>query len=608
MGMQPFRTPPRWALWLTIVVLPLVVYAPGLESPFYYDDDHSIVRNPHLTLDNAARFFVDPGLFDENPRTRMYRPVLLLTYSVDRAVWGQNPFGYHLTNLLLHVLVAVAVWALGRALFAGHRRGPIAAWLGATAFALHPLASEAVLYVSCRSSLLATLGYVVAVFAYVRARRAVGVGAVAWTSAALVATLVGFASKAITITLPATLVVLECAGLVVGSRTGVPVGRRLAAWTSRFAPIVVASVGYMLLRRAVMGHTGVSLAASRFTKSLGHELTGGRSIASNLYTQADVFWHYVGLILWPADLTIAHHVPVAHAFGEPRVWISAIALGALVVVALALLRRAPLVAFGVLALPLALSPTSSIVPLNVVMNEHRVYLPLALLVVPLVGAIVLARGLPLRGVLVAATVVFVAFGARTAVRSVDYTDPVRLWGGAVALAPDGYRARNHFGNALVARRDWLGAREQYRAATRLYPENFDSRINLGEVNIRIAERGLDVGAWHEAERVLAGIVRDEPRHVLARLKLGRLLVNRGKRFDDRAADFDRAEHEFRTVARIARGPRFLTLRIWSLRRLAELLEYRGRIEDALEATDALLEIAPRDRRARAHRDRLARLL
>ncbi len=606
--MQPLRKPPRWALWLTLVVLPLIVYAPGLASPFYYDDDHSIVRNPHLTLDNAGRFFVDASLFDENPRTRMYRPVLLLTYSVDRAVWGQNPLGYHLTNLLLHVLVGVAVWALGRALFAGHRRGPTAAWLGATVFALHPLATEAVLYVSCRSSLLATLGYVVAVLAYVRGRRAIGGRAVAWTVLALVATLVGFASKAITITLPATLVLLECTGLVVARRAGVPLGRRLLVCASRLAPIVVASVGYMLLRRAVMGHTGVTLAAARFTRPLGHELTGGRSIASNLYTQADVFWHYVGLILWPADLTIAHHVPVAHAFGEPRVWLSVVALGVLVVVALLLLRRAPLLAFGALVLPLALSPTSSIVPLNVVMNEHRVYLPLALLVAPMIAAVVLSRGVSLRGAVVAAALVVAAFGARTAVRAVDYTDPVRLWGGAVAIAPDGYRARNHFGNALVARRDWLGAREQYRAAMKLYPENFDSRINLGEVNIRIAERGLDAGAWLEGERVLAGIVRDEPRHVLARLKLGRLLVARGKRFGDRVGDFDRAEEEFRTVARIARGPRFKTLRVWALRRLAELLEYRGRIEEAIDATDALLEIAPRDRRGRAHRDRLTRLL
>jgi tetratricopeptide (TPR) repeat protein len=361
-----------------------------------------------------------------------------------------------------------------------------------------------------------------------------------------------------------------------------------------------------------MGSTGVNLTAQRFYRG-AHELTGGRSVQSNLLTQAVVFWKYLGLAVWPAKLNVAHHVPVAHGLGETRVWLGLAGLGLYAGAGLlCLLRRRFLLALALFWLPATLSPTSSIVPLNVVMSEHRLYLPLTLFL-GLLAALAAAAAWPPDGRRlrsrpafgVAAALVLAAWGLRSAHRNADYLEPERLWGKAVAAAPENVRARNYYGNALVDRGDYLGAREQYRAARALYPEHFDTLINLGEANLRVAVAGQDREAWQEGEKIFREVIDREPRHVLARLKLGRLLFERASKLGDRPGDLEAAAVEFRTVIDMARAPRFRDVRVWAWSRIATLEEHRGDLEAAAAAYRAILAEVPFHAAARA---RLAAVL
>ena len=582
------------ALVLLLVVLPAVLFAPSLFAPFLYDDLHSIQRNPHLNLGNALEFFCNPGLFDENPRTRMYRPVLLLTYAVDDLLWGRRPLGFHLTNLVLHLGVGLVLYGLLRALFRA-RWGVESPWwacLGALAFLVHPLATEGVVYVSCRSSQLATLGVLGALLGYVRARqcrdrgRRLACFGLAWILAA-----VALGSKAIAVTLPVALILVEMWAFPPRPFRIQEPGRVVLA----LVPFFLLAGGYLLLRQEVMGSTGVNLTAQRFYAT-GHELTGGRSVQSNLFTQAAVFWHYLALVAWPVHLNIAHHVPVAHHLSETRVWISILGLALYLGAAIVLLRKRTFLALTLVWLPLTLSPTSSIIPLNVVMSEHRLYLPLTLFLAGIVTVGVRqARRkdgrlpAPVLGLVVA---VLGLWSVRAAWRQFDYLDARRLWGKAVALAPDNFRARNYLGNALVACGDLGGARDQYRAAHALYPGHVDTRINLGEVNLRLADAGKDQEAGSTAERLFRGVIEEEPRHVLARLKLGRLLWLRGKSSGARPEDMAAAKMEFRTVLDMARNTRFREVRVWAWARLADLHEHLGNLEEAARDLKSILREVP----------------
>ena len=106
----------RFLLLVFLFLLPLAVDFPVLRGGFAFDDLHSISRNPHIRgIENIPRFFTDPACFSGIPRNAMYRPFLLVTYSLDYAIAGLSPWFWHLTNLLLHGAAGVLVW-LPRAL------------------------------------------------------------------------------------------------------------------------------------------------------------------------------------------------------------------------------------------------------------------------------------------------------------------------------------------------------------------------------------------------------------------------------------------------------------------------------------------------------------
>ena len=168
------------------------LYWGSLDHGFHYDDYHSVVRNLHIrSLGNVSRFFLDPSTFSEEEENAMYRPVLLATYALNFSSSGLDARGFHRTNVLLHGLNAGLVFLFLLQLV-GERK---IAGGGALLFAVHPLNSEAVNYVSSRSELLMATFLLLACVLYLRFRSAGGarwyVGAVCAAALSLLTKSVG---------------------------------------------------------------------------------------------------------------------------------------------------------------------------------------------------------------------------------------------------------------------------------------------------------------------------------------------------------------------------------------------------------------------------------
>ncbi|MFA6110742.1 MAG: glycosyltransferase family 39 protein, partial [Candidatus Latescibacterota bacterium] len=161
----------RWwrFLWPAVLVaVPCLVYLQTLGYPFQYDDFHSIVDNYHLRDPrNLLAFFVDPTLFSARPEHAMYRPLLLVTLALNWAVSGSATWSYHLVNLALHAGCGLLLWRIGHLLL-GDRD---AAGVGALVFALHPINSEAVCYLSSRSETLAAFFVLLGFSLFLRRRQ-----------------------------------------------------------------------------------------------------------------------------------------------------------------------------------------------------------------------------------------------------------------------------------------------------------------------------------------------------------------------------------------------------------------------------------------------------
>jgi len=133
-----------------------LLYVNALRNPFVYDDYHTVVENRSIAHLSDVRAIV---LHD------VTRPIVNLSYAIDRALWGATPTGFHVTNVLLHMLNVVLVFTLGRRLAHDRDRGVLVAFAAAVLFAAHPMMTEAVGYISGRSELLCAAFFLPAVMA-----------------------------------------------------------------------------------------------------------------------------------------------------------------------------------------------------------------------------------------------------------------------------------------------------------------------------------------------------------------------------------------------------------------------------------------------------------
>lgn len=491
---------PAARFWNVLLLgfLPLLAGAPLFRAGFSFDDLHSVAENPHIrTLENVPRFFADPACFSSNPNSRMYRPVLLLSYALNHQAAGLAPWAWHLVNALLHLLAVQGLHRLLLAFFPG--RAGLA--LGAAAlFAVHPLHVELVGHVSSRSDLLcaACSAWALLLLVRDRVRPRAGLLAGAWLlhAAALL-------SKE-----PALLFPLAAFPLLLC----VPAGRRggLARAAAGLAPMLLTGAGYLLLRHFLLGRAAP--AVPRWTGGVD-PLTGwGRDLATQASSQLAALGRGIELLFWPWRLSADHQIPlVSSPLAGP-----ALAGGCLLALFLAgslcLARPRRLAAAGLWWVALFLAP-AVLVPLNQLFAEHRLYAPglgLAVLLAAAAsgGSRLLAAvrrraarqpaGLAAEGVAhgrayawppVPLLVLLLLFGARTFLRGLDWKDPGTLWAATLATDPGSVRAWSELGQFRAERGDTAGARAAFRRARTLHPRNLQLALNEIEYAVREFEAG-----------------------------------------------------------------------------------------------------------------------
>ena len=344
-----------------LAVVLFAIYGQSLGFPFQFDDGHSIYQNPHIrSLENVPSFFSDPAKFSADASLMMYRPVVLSSYAINHALSQLAPWSYHLLNVVLHLLTAVTVGFLARRLLDSTAMGWVAAWL----FAVHPIHSEAVYYVSSRSESMAVLGILVAMLlhlkgrANVESRRWLHLGAVLGFTA-------GLCAKSAAIVLLPILLVHD----LMMAR-----GSLRRRWREHAVFWGVGAV-YLLQTRAIIAKATVAAPV--------------RSYAEQWWTQAKALSYYLHLLIIPRELSVDHQFLISDSIFDPFAAAAAAVTLSLVAVALwfAVTGETPKsqkavptgtgrpkwALFLILWFLAALAP-ASLVPLNVLVNEHRLYL------------------------------------------------------------------------------------------------------------------------------------------------------------------------------------------------------------------------------------------
>ena len=324
------------------------IYSPALNGQFVLDD---LALPFHLPLRDAPLLLW----------LSRFRPVLMLSYWVNYKLWGVEPFAYHFTNLLIHVLNSALVYlVISKILaFAGWpvRRRTIASLSGALLFLLHPIQTESVSYVAGRSESLAALFLLLSYVCFLYRRT----GPINWSAALLTlgALALGGATKESAVCFAAVFLFTDSFWEAPSPRAGPGSNWRL------YALMVPGTIAGVVAVLAMLTHTptaGFSVVTARWYQYA--------------FTETRAIWTYVRLAVIPFGQSLDHDFPVSRTILEHGALFYAALLVATVGVLVWKRKKYPVSCFGFLLFLLLLAPTSSVVPIDDPLAERRMYLAL----------------------------------------------------------------------------------------------------------------------------------------------------------------------------------------------------------------------------------------
>jgi len=551
----------EWWPVLAIVLVTGMVYANAFQNEFLFDDLQTIVE---LQQGGGKGAFADVlGLLQGRPS---YRPVRTASYAFDYALSGLEPWGYHLTNIVYHALTAVFVYLTARSLFDRVRPALLTALL----FAIHPIQTDAVTYMSGRRDVLSGLFVLAGFYLFVRYRTT---GRIGYLAAVLPVYVLGFFSKESGIILPALCVAYDVFRHLTREEHPMRLRRAhahespdpapppqpsplggggdgwgglLKQWTGQklapFSNVWIAIRGavwearWLYLPMAAIGG-GLAAYVLLLVRGTWQQDYHGGSLWFTLLTMARVFSYYLKLLIFPVNLNADYSYnafPVTTSWTDPSAWLAMALLVGLWYAILVCARFRPVAAFGGAWFFLTLLPVSQIIPHHEMMAEHYLY-------VPSVGFAMAAVGLfdpllddPRRAKVLypAGLLVLMLLSVRTVWRNFDWRDELTLWQKTVQTAPDSARARNNLGGAYLRSGQPALAEAHLEAALRIRPDFASARANMGKLY-------MDRGDLDMAERELNAALTLKQRDAIPRLWLGVVLARKGETAG--------AEAQFRTT-------------------------------------------------------------
>jgi len=497
--------------FIGIIFLAIAASISGIANQFAQDDFAVIWKNPLVhDLSHSFRFFAEP--YWPKPFTPdLYRPLALLSFAVQWVIGGGEPVVFRIVSYLLYAVCSLAVLRLARLTL------PFAAAFAAAAlFAVHPVHVEAVAMAVNQGELWVTLLSCLAVYAYVRARRAggmptrtvLGIGALYFVACFF---------KENALVLPGLLVAAE---LFLIPAAG-PLRIRARQVAPLFALLVVLAAVFLGIRTAVLG----DVRGTAIAEALEPLNVWGRAL-----TMLTVVPHWFRLLLLPAHLQGDYSPQEIVGLTS---WVAADTAGVVlllgtVLAAFAARRRAPVISFGLLWSAVALFPVHNVlVPTGIVLAERTLLLASVGVVITLggIGALLLEEAEPSgrAGLAVLVSVLIILGVYRSTTRHPVWADQFTYWYvTANEDAPLSFRAHHALAEMYVTAKAEGRAEEEYRVAIALAPPGV-STVYLDYAN-RLRLRGFCYPAAELYRKSLA----IDPKNLPVRASLTACLIHMGK--------------------------------------------------------------------------------
>jgi tetratricopeptide (TPR) repeat protein len=474
-----------------MVLLCTITYLNHFENAFHFDDSHTIQNNAYIRdLHNIPLYFRDGRTSSSLPQNQSYRPVVSTSLAFD--YWlggGYDLFFFHLSTFILFLLQGILMVFFFKKIFntatPNTKLAAYTALIATTWYLLHPAIAETVNYIIARADLQSTLCVLLAFVLYIYSPF--------WRKTYLynLPIVIGTLAKPPSVIFAPLLflyILLFEEQLSLTDIFRLDKFKQLLAVIKRSAPAFIVCL-LMYYWQA------------KFTPTTWE--AGGTSPLSYLITQPFVMLHYFAMLFVPNALSADTDWQLLHSMADWRFFVGMTFVLSMIAIAFVTSRKAQLrpISFGILWFFLALLPTSSIIPLAEVLNDHRMFFPFVGLIISVVWtiALLIKAWLPLqvKNVRITLMVVLVltlsAYAYGTYQRNEVWYTEETLWHDVTIKSPDNGRGLMNYGLSKMAKGDYVTAAVYYEKALKLLPYYPSLYINMGILKAA-------TGHAYEAER------------------------------------------------------------------------------------------------------------
>jgi len=455
-------------LIFTILTAGILAYSNSFDCSFHFDDAN--VFDSKVTNDSAT--IIDWFRFSPS------RPIGMLTFAANYNLHRLDVWGYHLVNLIIHLINALLVYWLARITLSSpvmkdesiSKHKTVIAFLTGLLFVTHPLATQSVTYIAQRFALLATFFYLLSLSLFIRGSLWQGNRNISllFFGTSIFSSICGMLTKEIVFTLPFAILLYDYFFL---KATPWKLKMRDRSLVISFIMLVIFTLLIFRVRSLDMFNT----------VEPGQGYSYSISMKEYFFTQFRVILTYIRLFILPVNQNLDYHYPISTAFFHMKTFFSFLALLGIALTGIFLFKKYRLISFGIFWFFLTISVESSIIPISQnVIFEHRTYLPSFGFFIAFVGAFFyFFREKYLRIAIIALLFIVFVNTVLTYQRNRIWKDDYTLWADCLKKSPSKARVNNNLGLALLNQGKTEESIVLFSNAIRITPGYIVPYINRG---------------------------------------------------------------------------------------------------------------------------------
>lgn len=531
---------------LLIIVAGCLVYANSISGKFIWDDELILLAKNNINIKELFqpwRFFSkdirDIGMGAAARQYYFYRPAQVFSYIVDSYIWNWNPVGYHITNILIHILAGLSIYWLINILF----RDNLISLFTSLLFIVNPIHTESVAYITGRADPLAALFILLSFIFYLKYLRS---GNVLTFSAMCLAYVLAVLSRENSLILPLIFLLYHY------------------AFKEKVKIIPFSCVSAIAIVYAVARITTL--------KSILPHLSAASTVLQRLPGFFVAMTNYVKLLFLPLDLHMEYGSRL-FSFADPRAILGVFIVSVLLIFAFVKRKTKNLTFFSICFFFITLMPQSNLYPMTAYMAEHWLYLPsigFFLIVGSGISYLYKKRSFNIIALAILAGLV-ASYSYLTIKQNLYWTDPITFYERTLRYVNDSPRIYSNLANIYYGRRMYKEAAPLYEKAITLDSSFAEAYNNLGAALYYL-------GRGEEAVNMINKAILYAPDFADAYKNLGDIYIN-SKRYEEAVGMYKNA---------IALNPNFIDAEY----NLGYAYLRLGRYDEAIEFFNRVLAVSP----------------